>query len=114
MLLHPAVLGETDAPPADAAEGDCWLVGAGATGVWAGHAGELACMQSSNWLYAAPRNGMIVYDEAAGQNRRYADGWQAAAPVAEPSGGLTVDAEARSAVAGLITALVAGGILPGS
>ena len=56
----------------------------------------------------------FIYDEAAGQNRRYADGWQAAASVVEPSGGLTVDAEARNAVAGLVAALVAGGILPGS
>src|SRR5690606_36338011 len=87
MLLHAAVLGEANLPPAGAAEGDCWL-------------------------FAGPRNGMTIYDEAAGQNRRFVDGWQAAAPVAEPSGGLIVDSQARSAVAGLVAALVAGGILP--
>lgn len=114
MLLHPAVLGEASVPPSAPGEGDCWLVGPVATGAWSGHEGDLACQQAGNWLFAAPRNGMTVHDAAAGQTRRYADGWQVAAPVAEPSGGLIVDSQARTAVAGLVAALIAGGILPAS
>ena len=112
MLLHPAVLGEANTPPAAPVEGDCWLVGPAATGAWTGHNGELACLQGGNWLFAAPRNGMTVHDEAAGQTRRYADGWQVASPVALPSGGLIVDSQARTAMAGLVAALIAGGLLP--
>jgi hypothetical protein len=112
MLLHPAVLGEANAPPAAPVEGDCWLVGSAATGQWTGHDGELACLQAGNWLFASPCSGMTVYDAAAGQSRHYADGWQAASPVAEPNGGLIVDSQARAAVAGLVAALIAGGILP--
>ncbi len=112
MLLHPAVLGEAGAPPSSPTEGDCWLVGASAVGAWVGHEGELACLQSGNWLFASPRNGMAVFDEASGQTRRYVDGWQAATTVSMPSGGLTIDTQARSAVAGLVAALVVSRILP--
>ena len=41
-LLHPAVEGEADDPPATPAEGDCWLVGGAPTGAWAEHADALA------------------------------------------------------------------------
>ncbi len=112
MLLHPAVSGTANTPPAGAAPGACWLVGTAPTGAWAGHAGELACLQGGNWLFAEPRNGMTVYDENAGQIRRFADGWISAAQVAAPAGGTTVDTEARNAIAGLVAALVAGGLLP--
>jgi len=112
LLLHPAIEGEDAVAPTDPSDGECWLVAAGAGGEWTGHDGELACYQSCNWIFATPRDGMTVLDQAAGQLRRYADGWQMASPVAEPSGGATVDTEARAAITGLIAALVAAGILP--
>jgi hypothetical protein len=112
MLLHPSVSGTADTPPEGAVSGACWLVGTAPTGAWAGHAGELACLQGSNWLFAEPRTGMTVYDEAAGRTVRYANGWISAEPVAAPTGGSTVDTEARAAIAGLVAALVAGGLLP--
>ena len=114
MLLHAAIKGEADTPPANPQPGDCWLVGDGATGAWSSRSGHLAGFAAGNWLFAAPRNGVCVYDEAAGQLRRYVDGWQAAEAVIPASGGATVDAEARTAIAGIIAALVAGGILPTS
>ena len=41
-LLHAAVEGEADTPPAAPAEGESWLVGGAPTGTWTDHAGEFA------------------------------------------------------------------------
>ena len=112
MLLHPAIEGEADNPPAVPLEGECWLVGSVPAGDWAGHDGELACLQSGNWVFAAPRDGMNLLDKSTGQTKRYAGGWQAAATVADPTGGSVVDVEARTAITGLIAALLSAGILP--
>ena len=45
------------------------------------------------------------------QHIHYCDGWQRPETPAEPTGGATVDAEARAAIAGLLEALIAAGIL---
>jgi len=110
-LLHPAIEGEADAPPAAPAAGECWLVGDTPTGNWADHAGEIASFQPGGWIFAAPRDGVRLLDRVTGQEIRYRGGWQRPATPAAPSGGTTVDAEARAAIAGLIAALVAGGLL---
>ncbi len=113
-LLHPAIEGEADSAPATPVEGEVWLVGATPTGDWSGHAGKLACYEAGAWLFIAPRNGLCVLDTGAGQKRFYRDGWQMAVSVVSPSGGSVIDIEARSAVEGLIAALVANGTLPQS
>lgn len=112
-LLHPAVEGEADDPPASPAPGECWLVGAAPTGAWANHAGTLASFQAGTWLFAAPRSGLRVLDKAAAQEIRFDGGWQRAVTPASPTGGPTVDNEARTAIAELIEALVTAGILSG-
>lgn len=110
-LLHPAIEGEADDPPASPAEGEGWLVGTSPTGMWNGHAGELASYQAGGWIFAAPRDGLKVLDRASGQDIRYRGGWQRPAAPAEPAGGSTVDAEARAAIAELAAALIAAGVL---
>ena len=112
ILLHPAIEGEADDPPSAPAEGECWLVGATPTGAWADHAGDVAAYQAGGWIFAAPRDGMRVLDRGSGQDIRYVGGWQRPTAPAEPAGGATVDVEARVAIAELIAALVAGGVLP--
>ncbi len=69
-------------------------------------------MQTGGWLFAAPRNGMSVYDQGVGHLRYYRNGWHLAAPIGEPAGGGIVDAEARTAISELVAALVNVGILP--
>lgn len=110
-LLHPAIEGEADNPPATPAEGECWLVGDTPTGAWADHAGELSSFQAGGWIFAAPRDGVRVLDRSTGQDVRYRGGWQRPATPAAPTGGTTVDAEARAAIAGLVAALIDGGLL---
>ena len=110
-MLHPVVEGEQNAPPAAPIDGECWLVGAAPTTAWAGHAGEIACRQAGEWLFADPVHGMRVFDKAAGKQSVFDGTWQRAADVPLPSGGSTIDAQARTAIAGLIAALVAAGIL---
>lgn len=109
-LLHAACEGEAVDPPATPTEGDAWLVAAGATGDWAGEDGKLASRQAGNWLYAAPTDGMRLFDRSTGQMLLYRNGWQRPAPPASPSGGAIIDAEARAAIADLISALASAGI----
>jgi hypothetical protein len=111
-LLHCAIEGVADAPPADPADGSCWLVGSDPTGTWAGRAGELACRQLGNWLFVAPRDGLAALNRTTGQIIRYAGGWLAPAAPSVPTGGAMPDAELRSAFAELIAALIDAGVFP--
>ena len=113
-LLHPAIEGEADDPPATPAEGECWLVGDAPSGEWTGHPGELASYQAGTWIFVEPRDGLRVLDRPSGQEIRYRGGWLRPATPAAPSGGSTVDAEARAAIAALVVALIAGGVLAGN
>jgi hypothetical protein len=93
-------------------DGDCWIVGPAGSGAWATHSGKLACLQGGNWLFVTPRDGMRVLDRSTGQDRRYHATWQHPAVPMLPTGGMTVDAEARSAIAALIESLRQAGIFP--
>jgi hypothetical protein len=111
-LLHCAIEDTLDDPPATPNDGECWLIGSAPTGAWSGHAGELACRQLGNWLFTGPRDGMRVLNRATGQELRYAEGWHAPARPTAPSGGTTIDTEARAAIVALLAALTEAAILP--
>lgn len=131
-LLHPAVEGAPLATPPVAPEpGQSWIVASGATGAWAGQALRLAVWTAGGWRFVAPGVGMAVWDKAAGLRRQWtgtawSDGRIEAAAVyvsgakvigarqpavANPSGGTTVDAEARATIAALIVALRTHGLI---
>lgn len=110
-VLHPAIEDELASPPASPAEGQCWLVGASATGAWAGHSGALASFAGGNWLFVSPRDGMRVLNRASGQDMRFFGTWKMAVRPAAPSGGTTIDSEARTALTAVLTALTNAGIL---
>ena len=102
------------APPASPLEGECWLVPTGATGAWAGHAGELASFQAGAWLFLDPAPGWQVYCRAD-QALLVFDGalWQPLAALgnALPRLGIntTADTTNRLAVAAAATLLTHAG-----
>ena len=110
-LLHCAIEDNTPTPPATPANGTNWLVGSSATGAWAGEDGKIACYQEGNWIFVAPRDGVCVLNRATGQQMLYFGGWQTPVAPAVPSGGTTVDTQARATITSLITALQTAGIL---
>ena len=110
--IHPALLGEASEPPEGSEDGDAWLVGSDAEGAWASQEGTLAVRQAGQWLFVEPSPGLRVLDLSTGQFAHFSTAWQKPLPVAEPSGGLMVDSEARVAISALISALRAAGIFP--
>lgn len=57
-LVQLAVLDrDLNEPPADAVDGDRYIVAEGATGAWSGKGGMLAAMQDGAWAFFAPRQG---------------------------------------------------------
>ena len=131
-LLHLAVETATlAAPPVAPVAGQAWIVAATPSGAWAGRAGNVASFGIAGWRYTVPREGCVAWLR---DMQRFAvrtasgwtdDGWPAAgirigtrialsgtAPVvALPSGGGTIDAEARAAIAALAGALRAQGVV---
>lgn len=131
-LLCPVVEGVASAtPPSSPAVGSCHLVGAGATGEWAGHDESLACFSEGGWRFVAPVDGMSLVDRASGQlfNRRNG-AWEAGIvraqelrvnglavlrnrqpAIGDPSGGTVIDSECRAAVAQILGAMRAHGLI---
>ncbi len=132
VALHPAVEESPAAsPPAAPSVGQCWLVGANPSGAWNGQAGKLAAWTSGGWRFVPPQTGMGVWDKAAGVHRRWTGsswtggevaasaltigGLQLVGPrqpgVPSPSGGSTIDVEARAAIQALTVALMSHGLI---
>ena len=130
-LLHATAESVEDDPPSSPAYGQCWIVGSSPTGAWSGHAGAIAAWSEGGWLFLAAREGMTAWlvdlDIWA---RRGASGWimgdipaQSVSvagvqvvggqqpAIANPSGGATVDSEARTALAALLAAARAHGLI---
>jgi hypothetical protein len=120
-----------DESPSAPVAGQCWIVGDDPTGVWTGQAGALACWTESGWRFLPAIEGLAVWlqDQRLWAVRE-ADGWvignlRAARlvvdgiqvvgarglPVAAPTGGAVVDAEARSAIAAILDRLVVHGLV---
>lgn len=96
----------------NAGGGQAWLVGAAPTGPWTGQAGAIAIWQSGNWLFQAPRPGLRLLNRSTGQDIRFTTAWQSASRPPTPTGGTTVDAQARAALAALYDSLTIAGVLP--
>lgn len=112
-LIHLVVEGESDTPPASPQDGACWLVGSSPSGDWANQTGAIAAYQAGVWLFIVPVEGMRAFVASAGQSARFSNGgWIYPASVASPSGGTTIDSEARTAIDAIIAALSDYGVLP--
>ncbi len=62
------------APPENAAEGDCFLLSADATGDWAGKGGRFAFRQDGAWLSITPQPGWTAWFAAESRYRVLRDG----------------------------------------
>jgi hypothetical protein len=130
--LHACVAGDpTDEIPADPATGDSWIVGPTPTGAWAARAHHLATWTDGGWRFVAPVPGMTVWKLDADYRMHWtgtawSDGdWPVRIltiggqqvvgsrleTVPSPSGGTTIDAEARAAVEAVIVALRTHGLI---
>lgn len=118
-------------PPAAPVLGACWIVPAGASGAWAGQAGAIAGWTSGGWRFVAPRTGFHAWVRDRGHGLRH-DGanWQDDAVradglfiggqqvvgvrqpgVAAAAGGTIVDVQARDAIAAILAAMRAHGLI---
>ncbi|XUU61651.1 DUF2793 domain-containing protein [Erythrobacter sp. HA6-11] len=107
-----AIEGSSAAPPSTSAEGECWIVGASASGEWEGKERNLALRTPAGWNFVQPHAGMLVFDKSAGKFSRYDSEWNGANSIDVPQGGGVVDAEARTAIEELVAALRVLGVLP--
>ncbi|QKR98733.1 DUF2793 domain-containing protein [Sphingomonas sp. CL5.1] len=114
-----------DVPPSDPSPGECWIVGAAPEGAWAGHAGALAGWTPGGWRFVSPTPGMTAWSIAGGMPAHYEAGaWRLGeiraervliggvqvlgsrgSAIPDPSGGASVDAEARGAISTILGAL---------
>lgn len=117
--------------PVSPLPGQSWIVSTDATGAWGGQDGAIATWTTAGWRFVMPFEGMMVWSLADGvAARRIAGGWDVGGspvtavliqgnqvvgprrpPIADPSGGMTVDAEVRTAVSSLLDALRTHGLI---
>ena len=102
-----------DTPPAAPAVGGCYIVGASPTGAWLGHALALAGYTAGGWRFIGPVEGLRAIDKTSGMMATFIGGaWELGVrlggplpAIADPSGGTTVDTEARAAIAAIMARL---------
>ncbi len=120
-----------DDPPAAPAMGQAWVVGSAPAGAWAGHANAIAGWTAGGWRFLTPCEGTEVWCEASGCAARFRNGaWELgslrgsallidgtpvvgarAAAIATPTGGATVDGQARAAIGSILAALRGHGLI---
>ena len=114
-LLHCAVQTVTDMPPqidAEADAGKCWLVGADATGAFAGNARAIACWTGSGWRFVRPCEGMTVLNIEGGIRLEFrGDEWLEPVAIEISEEGPVIDIAARTALSLLLEYLRNRGML---
>jgi Protein of unknown function (DUF2793) len=105
-LLHPAIEAVLAAPPVltDTDIGKCWLIASSASGIWAGKASQIANWMGGGWRYLDPVHGMRVRLLSNDTEMLFINGdWISAPVIADPTGGTTIDVEARATIAALLS-----------
>ena len=87
---------ESTVPPADAAEGACFLVWEGASGAWIGHDHSIAVRIGGGWHFVMPEPGMQVFDRSEPCWLTFTTDWFEASEPLAPDGGAVVDQQARA------------------
>lgn len=130
--LHAAVEEEPlPTPPQNPQIGESWIVAIGASGDWSGKEDDVATWTEGGWRFITPRAGMMAWDRARGLwlhwngtgwssgelpvTRLIVDGQQVVGArqpeVPSPSGGTTIDPEARAAIDAIIATLMSHGLI---
>ncbi len=130
--VHPVVVAVAPVTaPAAPNPGQCWIVGVGASGAWAGQEGKLAAWTVGGWRFATVPEGASAWSLADGcAARRTATGWSIGvlatqkvtvggmqvlgarqSAISTPAGGAMVDGEARAAIAAVLAALRGHGLI---
>lgn len=132
MLLHGHVeSADENAPPVSPVEGQCWIVAGGGSGDWLGRDGSVACWTEGGWRYAEPRAGLALWvadrehlmqfngggwtDGAVRGDGFYVEGVRVAGArrpaIDDPVGGGSIDSEARSSIAAILSAMRGHGLI---
>lgn len=61
-------------PPSSPADGDRYIVGTGATGVWSGHDDSVACFVGSAWAFYVPLVGWLAFVQSSSSYYSYGSG----------------------------------------
>lgn len=82
VLVQPTVKDkDLTAPPGSPANGDAYIVGAGATGAWAGHADDVAAWYDNAWFFFPPKAGWVFYVQDESTDYAYSgSAWAPNAP----------------------------------
>ena len=118
-------------PPTSPALGACYIVGNSPTAGWSGKNLCLAGYTSGGWRFVSPQDGMNVYVKSTGTLASFRSGtWEIGAlraasvvidgvqvigsrkgAITAPSGGTNIDAESRTAINQMLTALRQHGLI---
>lgn len=116
--------------PTSPVAGQCWIVGASPTGAWSGQASAIAAWTSGGWRFLTPFDGFTAWSIADAVPVRWSGAaWTVGAltaatisvggqqvigsrqpRVVAPSGGGTIDIQARAAIASILSGLEAHGL----
>ncbi len=130
MLAQPVVVARMSVPPAAPQIGQCWAVDQSPSGDWQGWYGAIAQWSANGWRFIPGFEGLLVWNQSDAralrfQAGRWSDAVEASAlrvgrrqvvgaqqpGIAAPSGGTVVDAQARTTIASIITALQTHGLI---
>lgn len=131
-LLHPSVESlSLTSPPSSPTTGQAWIVGSGANGDWAGQDHAIAAFQAGGWTFVVPSEGCLAWVRDEGVFALFGTGgWETGSwpvnglslggdamlttrqpAIVAPTGGTTVDAEARIAIGHVLDILRAHGLI---
>lgn len=125
-LLQLAVASRTvTTPPEMPAAGMSWIVPDACNGAWSSRGGQIATASDGGWIFVVPRDGCVAWvaEESVFavffEGVWHGDAWPAAglriaghpiltttaAAIATPSGGATIDSEARVTLSAVLDAM---------
>jgi len=58
-------------PPVSPVDGQCWIIGTAATGVWAGHETKIAQRYNNTWYFITSLRGWLAWNITTSTNLRF-------------------------------------------